>query len=118
MYVPAGSAVTWTYNVTTTGTASLSGVAVTDSVAGVSPAAVLVGGFNTGDANKDGLLQAGETWVFTASGTAIAGQYTNVGTATGTPSTPGGTAIPGATKPTASNPDNYYGATLGINLNF
>ena len=92
--VPVGSTVTWTYDVTTTGNVPLAGVAVTDSVAGVNPTPVLSGGFNVGDTNQDGLLEAGETWVFTASGTAIAGQYTNIGTATGTPSEPNGTPIP------------------------
>ena len=92
--MPVGSTVTWTYDVTTTGNVPLSGVAVTDNVTGVNPTPVLSGGFNVGDTNQDGLLEAGETWVFTASGTAIAGQYTNIGTTTGTPSEPNGTPIP------------------------
>ena len=57
---------------------------------------MLSGGFNVGDTNHDGLLETGETWVFTASGTATAGQYSNIGTATGTPVTPTGGTIPGA----------------------
>ena len=64
---------------------------------------MLSGGFNVGDTNHDGLLEAGETWVFTASGTAAAGQYSNIGTATGTPVTPSGGSIPGAAQ-TATNP--------------
>jgi hypothetical protein len=59
--------------------------------------------YNTGDTNHDGLLEAGETWVFTASGTAIAGQYSNIGTATGTP--------PTGPNVTATNPDHYFGQT-------
>ena len=116
LYVPANSAVTWTYNVTTTANVPLSGVTVTDSVAGVNPAPSLSGAYNVGDTNHDGLLEAGETWKFTASGTAVSGQYTNIGTATGTPSKPDGTPIPDATKPTATNPDNYFGYTANIGI--
>ena len=109
--------VTWTYDVTTTGNVPLSGVAVSDSVAGVDPTPVLSGGFNVGDTNHDGLLEAGETWVFTASGTAIAGQYTNIGTAVGTPSDSTVCVSPGALAPkTATNPDNYYGYTTNISI--
>ncbi len=111
--VPVGSTVTWTYNVTTTGTVPLSSVAVSDNIAGVNPTPVLSGGFNVGDTNHDGLLEAGETWEFTASGIATAGQYSNIGTATGTPVTPTGGTIPGATPVSATNPDHYYG-TLSL----
>ncbi len=114
--VPVGSTVTWTYDVSTTGNVPLSSVAVTDNIAGVNPTPVLSGGFNVGDTNHDGLLEAGETWVFTASGTAIAGQYSNIGTATGTPSTPAGTPIPGAPTQTATNPDHYFGATPQLSV--
>ena len=111
--VPVGSTVTWTYNVTNPTGVALSGVSVTDNIAGVNPTPVLSSGFNVGDTNHDGLLENGETWVFTASGVAIAGQYSNIGTATGTPVTPTGGTIPGATPVTATNPDHYYG-TLSI----
>ena len=66
---------------------------------------MLSGSFNVGDTNHDNLLEPGETWVFTASGTATAGQYSNIGTATGTP--------PTGPNVTATNPDHYYG-TLSI----
>jgi len=116
LYVQAGSPVTWTYNVTTTGNVPLSNVNVTDNIAGVNPAPVLSGGFNVGDSNHDSLLEIGETWVFTASGTAIVGQYSNIGTVTGTPSDTSGNPIPGASTQTATNPDNYFGATPSIAL--
>ena len=48
-----------------------------------------------------------------AVGTSISSQYSNIGTATGTPVTPTGGSIPGATPVTATNPDHYYG-TLSI----
>src|SRR5262249_21081457 len=108
--VPVGSTVTWTYDVTNTTGVALSSVSVSDNISGVNPTPVLSGGFNVGDSNQDGLLEQGETWVFTASGTAIAGQYSNVGTATGTPVTPSGGTIPGATPVNATNPDHYYGS--------
>ena len=90
----SASTVTWTYNVTNPTGVALSGVSVTDNIAGVNPTPVLSGGFNIGDTNHDGLLETGETWVFTATGIALAGQYSNVGTATGTPVTPTGGTIP------------------------
>ena len=71
--------VTWTYVVQNTGNAALGNVTVSDSDPTVLP--VLQDG---GDSNGNGLLDVGETWVFTASGTAVAGQYINTGTATGT----------------------------------
>ncbi len=59
--------VTWTYNVTNTGESNLTGIAVTDDqgVAVTCPAAT---------------LKPGESMICTASGTAVAGQYRNVGT--------------------------------------
>ncbi len=114
--VPVGSTVTWTYDVSTTGNVPLSSVAVTDNIAGVNPTPVLSGGFNVGDTNHDNLLEPGETWVFTASGTAIAGQYSNIGTVTGIPSTPAGTPIPGAPTQTATNPDHYFGENPQIQI--
>lgn len=116
LHVAVGSTVTWIYDVSTTGNVPLSSVTVTDNIAGVNPAPVLSGGFNVGDANHDGLLETGETWAFTASGVAIAGQYTNVGTVTGTPSDSAGHPIPGAPTQTDSNPDNYYGDQPAIKI--
>jgi hypothetical protein len=114
--VPVGSTVTWTYNVTNPTHVSLANVAVTDNQAGVTPAPVLSGGFNVGDANHNNLLDFGEQWVFTASGTATAGQYGNVGTVTGTPVTPTGGSITGATPVSATNPDHYFGATPSVTI--
>jgi uncharacterized repeat protein (TIGR01451 family) len=98
-----GSDVTWTYNVTNTGNVALT-VAVTDSVSGVTPA------YDSGD-DGNGLFDPGETWVFTASGTAIAGQYNNTGTAVGTDAT--GTVT---TPVTASEGDSYFGVQPGIQI--
>jgi uncharacterized repeat protein (TIGR01451 family) len=82
--VPVGSTVTWTYNVTNTGNVPLGGVVVTDD-RGFSPSPVLSGGFNVGDADGDGLLDPGETWAYTATGIATAGQSVVTATVTATP---------------------------------
>lgn len=83
----AGQAVTWTYTVTNDGNVTLTAVAVTDdNGTPLNPAddftatAVIVDGFNSGDKNQNDTLDPGESWNFTASGTAIAGSYTNTGT--------------------------------------
>ena len=101
----AGSSVTWTYNVTNTGNVALSGVAVTDSDSSVHPV------LTSGDTNSNGKLDLGETWVFTAAGTAVAGQYTNTGTATGADAT--GTVT---TPVTSSEGDGYFGVQPGIQI--
>ena len=83
-----GSTVQWTYVVTNTGDVALFNVAVTDDkgVAVTCPKTA---------------LQPGEAMTCTASGKAVAGQYGNVGTATGKP----------AEDPavTASDPSHYFG---------
>jgi hypothetical protein len=68
-----GSAVTWTYEVTNTGDSPLASVAVTDDRQGSVSC-------------PKSALQPGETMTCTAHGSAIAGQYHNIGTATGQPS--------------------------------
>jgi len=95
-YILVGDAVTWTYTVTNTGNVPLGSINVTDDQPGVTPAYV------SGDTNTDGLLDLTETWIYTASGTAVVGQYENTGTATGTP--------PGGLEPvTASDLGHYLG---------
>src|SRR5207248_1570678 len=97
LHVVGPSTITWTYRVTATGSnVPLSSVVVTDNK-GVTPV------FQSGDTNANGLLDAGETWIYQATGAAIAGQYSNIGTAVGHDS-----FIP-ATTVSATNPDNYFG---------
>jgi len=63
-----GEVITYTITVSNTGNTALSGITVSDpSVSDL--AAVQSGGFNVGDANLDGQLSAGETWLYTASHT-------------------------------------------------
>ena len=88
--VAVGSTVTWTYKVTNTGNVTLTGVAVTDD--------------KVGAICTIGTLAAGATASCTKTGLAVAGQYTNTGTVTGTP--PTGPPV------TASNIDHYFAALL------
>ena len=98
--VVVGSTVTWTYDVSNSGNVALTNVTVTDSDPSVHPV------YQSGDTNGDGKLDTNETWVYTATGTAIAGQYANTGTATGKDAT--GT-VPGTV--TSSDVDYYFGAS-------
>jgi hypothetical protein len=93
--VLVGSTVLWTYVVTNTGDVALSPVTVGDNkVAPVScPAAALA---------------PGASMVCTASGTAIAGQYTNTATATGKP--------PTGANVTDTDTSQYYGVAPAIAL--
>ena len=107
VFVEVGDPVTWTYAVTMTGTDQVADVAVQDlPPQTITP--VESGGFNVGDTNQDNLLEAGETWQFTASGTATPGQYTNLAAATGTGLLTGPLY--------AYDPSNYFGVTGGIDV--
>jgi LPXTG-motif cell wall-anchored protein len=69
-----GDTVVWRYEVTTGG-APIENVVLTDDQA-VTPLYV------SGD-DGDQLLEAGETWIYQASGSAVGGQYTNLATVVG-----------------------------------
>ncbi|WP_167531325.1 MULTISPECIES: hypothetical protein [unclassified Mesorhizobium] len=77
--------ISWEYTVTNIGNVALSGITVTDSDGGVTPVAVLGNGHvtNIGDSNDNNMLDAGEIWKFSATGTSVAGPYSNTGTASG-----------------------------------
>ncbi len=62
--IKVGDKVTWTYEVTNPGMGPLTNVRVTDDKAGP------IAGPPTGDANGDGKLDPGETWVYTKDDTA------------------------------------------------
>ena len=85
--VAAGSTVTFTFIVTNTGNVTLTNVSVDDSVLGH------IGTIAT--------LNVGASQTLTITATAIAGQYENMGTATGTP--PVGEDV------TDEDPGHYYG---------
>ena len=73
--IPVGGSVTWTYQVTNAGNVVIKGVELVDDK-GVVPQ------FTGGD-DGDEDLEPGELWTYTASGTAVAGQYVNTAIATG-----------------------------------
>ncbi len=101
-YIPEGGAVTWRYVVTNTGNVDLTDVAVTDNM-GVTPVYV------SGDVNDDGILQVDETWVYEATGTAIAGQYENLGAVTAAFAATGETV-------SDSDPSHYFGSAPAIEI--
>lgn len=76
-----GQAITWTYDVKNDGNVDLTGLSVSDNPS-QTITAVTSGGFNTGDTNHDGILSVGETWHYTATGTAGSTAYSNTATAT------------------------------------
>ncbi|MHC4442758.1 MAG: DUF7507 domain-containing protein [Planctomycetota bacterium] len=89
--IPVGNSVTWSYVVMNTGDVDLSNVTVTDDHG------VLVSCPTTN-------LAVGQSMTCTASGTAVAGQYANVGTVTGT--------APSGAQVTDSDPSHYFGQTV------
>jgi len=97
-YINIGNIVTWTYYVTNTGGVDLNSIVVTDNMPGVTPAYV------SGDGG-DLILQTTETWIYQATGTAVAGQYANIGTVRG---------YYGAVEVTDDDPSHYFGRTITI----
>ena len=94
-YIAVGGAVNWTYLVTNTGNVPLSDVTATDDQA------VAVTCTQTG-------LAVNESMTCTASGTAVAGQYANIGSVSGTP--PAGDDV------TASDPSHYFGFDARVKI--
>jgi len=96
--------VTWTYQVTNVGNVTLSNVLVTDNngTPGNTSDDFTVGTIPT--------LAAGASTTLTkAGGAAVTGQYTNLGTATGTDTNTLQTV-------TATNPDNYFGDLPSVTI--
>ena len=104
-HVAVGSTVTFTYVVTNTGNVPLANVVVTDDKLGT------IAGPASGDTNGNGLLDLTETWIYTKTATALAGQQTNVGTVTApNPNNPTDPPV------TDTNPANYFGDAPAINI--
>ncbi|MDF1542781.1 MAG: hypothetical protein P1P71_06650, partial [Anaerosomatales bacterium] len=96
-YIPVGDGVTWAYVVTNTGYVTLSSIEVTDSVLGA------IGTIES--------LAPGESHTLYAYGTAVASQYANIGTATGSP--PEAHELDDVTD---SDPSHYFGSDPAINI--
>jgi len=104
-----GSAVEWTYVVTNTGDTQLINVTVTDDL--VAAADIDCGGSNV----VAGPINPGGTFTCTATGTAVAGQYTNTSAVVGTPLTAVGDPVPGLNV-TDEDPSNYIGLAPAIDI--
>ena len=109
-YLTTGSTVTWSYELTNLGNTNLNDIVITDSDIGIVPIPVI--GSITGDINNDGILDVGETWIITATGTAIAGQYMN--TVLITAEDPNNDPIP--TTDNHSDISHYFGTETDIEI--
>jgi len=98
-----GCPVTWTYYVTNSGNTPLDTITVTDNIPGVTPV------YQSGDTGGSGgsrdyiLGTTGETWIYTATGTAACSDYTNTATASGRRTTSPYTVV------TDTDPSWYHG---------
>ncbi len=99
--VAAGDQVTWTYAVTNTGNGDLFDVTLIDDQ-GLTPV------YQSGDDNNNTVLDIGETWLYEATGTAVAGQYANLATATATDSL--------VTEVSDQDPSHYFGILSAIDI--
>jgi hypothetical protein len=107
--VTVGSTVTFTYIVTNEALLPIANITVRDNngtpgVPGDDFSAVFV----SGDGNNNSLLDTSETWTYTASRTAILGQYTNIGSASGFVE-----LGDGPFQEFATDPGNYFGVADG-----
>ncbi|MEO1576919.1 MAG: SdrD B-like domain-containing protein, partial [Pseudomonadota bacterium] len=93
--IPVGGSVTWTYFVVNTGNVTLTDIVVIDDQ-GVSVSCPSTS------------LEPGVSMTCTGTGTAVAGQYANLGTVTGTP--PVGDPV------TDSDPSHYFGTMAAIDI--
>ncbi len=108
--VTIGSNVTFTYIVDNVNTEALQNVLVRDdNGTPVNMADDFNATFVGGDTNGNGLLDATETWTFTANRIATAGQYTNVGTVTAS-------GAASALQVTDSDVDNHFGANVNVTI--
>mgnify|MGYP003800420835 CR=1 FL=1 len=98
--ISKGCPVTWTYKVTNDGNLPLSNLVLTDNK-GANPVR------SSGDIDNDNILDLTETWTYSASGTAINGDYSNTATVT---------ANTGSTPATVTDSDTswYRGLKIGV----
>ncbi|MER9299767.1 hypothetical protein NKI38_25185 [Mesorhizobium sp. M0621] len=105
--VLAGDAISWQYTVSNTGNVALSNIVVTDDQGVVVTPVLGDATHNVGDTNLDGKLDTNETWTFIGSGTAIAGNYANIGSVSGTA---------GAVTVSDNDDSSYFGANPLISV--
>ena len=103
----SGESISWQYSVTNTGNVALSGITVNDDQVGVSPT------YLSGDVNANNLLDLTETWIYTATGIAVTGNYSNTGTVNGSFTD----SAQQTSNVKASDPSSYFGATPKIAIN-
>jgi len=87
-FIAVGSTVTWTYRVTNSGNWTLTDVVLTDQTEIsplLTPAPLLEAGYNVGDLNRDGRLDANETWLYRATATAQLGMQASTATVSAKP---------------------------------
>lgn len=112
-----GTTATFTYVVTTTGNVPLATLVVRDDNG--TPGNVaddFNATFVSGDTNSNNRLDITETWNYQATRTVVAGQYSNIATATGNPVDTTGADITFLQDATDTDPANYFGVTAAINL--
>ena len=81
-----GGTATFTYSITNGGNVALSNITlVDDNGTPGNPGDNFSPTFTGGDTNGNSLLDLTETWTYTATRTVVAGQYTNIATASGKP---------------------------------
>ncbi len=118
--VNTGSTVTWTYTVTTNGAdVPLSAITLVDDAGTPGDAGDdFSPTYQSGDTDADGILDEGETWIFTATGSAGDGQFTNTVEATGTP--PETTDSSGVTTQPAdvsdTDPTNHFAVVGAVDV--
>lgn len=116
-YLAVGSTATFTYTVTNVGNVPLASLVMRDdNGTSGNPADDFSPLFVGGDTNSNGQLDLTETWTYQATRTVTSGQYTNVGTVTGTAVNDSGQALTGVPAASDSDPSNHVGAVAGINI--
>lgn len=107
-----GETVTWTYTVENNGNLPLSNVVVTDdNGTPLDTTDDFVATFVSGDTDGDNILDTTETWIFSASAPAQAGEYVNIATVSGDWAFGGNSGTVSGVEE-----DCYFGATPAINI--
>ena len=83
-FIIVGDTVTWTYTVENNGNVALTNVVLTDdNGTPLNPLDDFNPTYVSGDTNTNNILETTETWIYTATAPAVAGEYHNVATVSG-----------------------------------